>query len=58
MLGIAGGGIKQERTTTGNNTKNDVWLGTADISLMFGGASLFAPPEFHPIRLDRFTLSA
>ena len=42
MLGIAGGGIKQERTTTGNNTKNDVWLGTADISLMFGGASLFA----------------
>ncbi|HBZ97470.1 MAG TPA: hypothetical protein DEO57_06450 [Phycisphaerales bacterium] len=42
MLGIAGGALKQERTVVGNNSKNDVWLATADVSVMYGGASLFA----------------
>ena len=42
MLGVAGGAIKQERTTIGANSKNDIWLATADVSVMYGGASLFA----------------
>lgn len=42
LLGIAGGGIKTERTSVGGNRdKNDVWAATADLSMMFGGASLF-----------------
>lgn len=43
MIGVAGGGIKAERTSVGGDQdKNDVWAATADVSMMFGGASLFA----------------
>jgi len=43
MIGIAGGGLKGERTSVGGDAdKPELWAGTADVSLMFGGASLFA----------------
>ena len=47
MFGIAGGGIKAERTSVGGDQdKNDLWAATGDVSMMFGGASLFASFTF------------
>ena len=42
MVGVAGTAMASERTGGGNVDKAKVYGGTADISVMFGGANLFA----------------
>ena len=42
MIGVAGTAMATERTGGGNIDKAKVYGGTADVSVMFGGANLFA----------------